>query len=298
MLRKLLAAAAVLMATATAPALASAGQPTVRVCTGKTDGNYHFAGIQFAQQARGVLNVVLVPTEGSLDNLAKLDKGECDTAIVQSDAYTVYAKQNPQSALTIERGRALYQEYLHLICNTNAGISKITQLTNRHTVLVGPNGGGSAVTWASFVLADKKRYERIPTRPVGGVRALNMVQEGSDASCMLFVAGLRAPSLMEANAVAATSNGRLALIAADDSDMPSVKDPRGRSMYTKVTIPGGTYKNLQSGFFSSSVDTIAVEALIVANTSFVEQNEGAYNALLRAVNNSIPAINNRLTGAR
>jgi TRAP-type uncharacterized transport system substrate-binding protein len=41
------------------------------------------------------LNVAIVTTQGSLDNLARLEKGECDAAIVQNDAYGVYRKQTP-----------------------------------------------------------------------------------------------------------------------------------------------------------------------------------------------------------
>ena len=113
--------------------------PTVKLCTGARDGNYDFSGIQIAQQAKGALDVVVVNTQGSLDNLAKLDKGECDAAIVQSDAYGVYLKQNARSALNLEKGRVLYQEYLHFICNRDARLSKITQLSKANTILVGPH---------------------------------------------------------------------------------------------------------------------------------------------------------------
>src|SRR3954454_7414525 len=144
---------------ATLPSLARAEPAKARLCTGVHDGNYEFAGIQIAQQAKGSLAVEVVNTQGSLDNLAKLDKGECDAAIVQSDAYGVYLKQNSRSALSLEKGRVLYQEYLHFICNTQTGISKITQLTKNQTILVGPLGGGTSTTWESFKLADPRRYE-------------------------------------------------------------------------------------------------------------------------------------------
>lgn len=275
---------------------APAAQPTVRLCTGARDGNYEFAGIQIAQQAKGALNVVILNTQGSLDNLAKLDKGECDAAIVQSDAYGVYIKQNAKSALNLEKARSLYQEYLHVICNTQAKLSKITKLTKDHTILVGPLGGGTSTTWESFKNADPKRYGMIPTLPIGGLRAVNIVQEGSEAACMLFVTGLKSGQINEANQVALNSKGRLALIDADDSDLPKVKDPKGKPIYTKATIPSGTYPGgLQpSSMFGSSVDTIAVDAVFVTNAAFINANEEPYNVLLRAVNNAVPAIRNKV----
>jgi hypothetical protein len=279
------------LALAQAPAL-----PTVKICTGARDGNYDFSGTQIAQQAKGGLNVVVVNTQGSMENLAKLDKGECDAAIVQSDALGVYLKQNARSALNLEKGRALYQEYLHFLCNTEAGLSKITQLSRKNTILVGPLGGGTSTTWESFKIADPKRYESIPTLPIGGLRAVNIVQEGSEAQCMLFVTGLKSGQINEANQIAVNSKGRLALIAADDSDLPKVRDNKGKPIYAKQTIPSGTYPGgLQpSSIMGSSVDTISVDAVFVTNTSFIDSNEQAYNTLLRAVNSAIPAIKNKV----
>jgi TRAP-type uncharacterized transport system substrate-binding protein len=281
---------------ATLPSLARAEPAKARLCTGVHDGNYEFAGIQIAQQAKGSLAVEVVNTQGSLDNLARLDRDECDAAIVQSDAYGVYLKQNSRSALNLEKGRVLYQEYLHLICNPQAGLSKITQLTKNQTVLIGPLGGGTSTTWESFKLADPKRYEPIPTLPIGGLRAVNMVQEGSEAACMLFVTGLRSNQINEANQVALSSKGRLQLIATDDRDLLKVKDPKGRLIYSKATIPGGTYPGgLQpSSIMGSSVDTVAVDAVFVASTKFIDANEQTYNTLLRAVNNAVPAIKNKV----
>jgi hypothetical protein len=281
------------LALAQAPA---SSLPTVKLCTGARDGNYDFSGMQIAQQAKGALNVVIVNTQGSLDNLAKLDHGECDAAIVQSDAYGVYLKQNARSALNLEKGRVLYQEYLHFICNTDAKLSKITQLSRKNTILVGPLGGGTSTTWESFKIADPKRYDPIPTLPIGGLRAVNIVQEGSEASCMLFVTGLKSGQINEANQVAVNSKGRLALIAADDSDLPKIRDPKGKPIYTQANIPGGTYPGgLQpSSLLGSSVDTIAVDAVFVTSTNFIDKNEQAYNVLLRAVNSAVPAIKNKV----
>jgi TRAP transporter TAXI family solute receptor len=275
----------------------AAALPIVTLCTGVRGGNYDFSGIQIAQQAKGALTVVIVNTQGSQENLARLDKGECEAAVVQSDAYGVYIKQNAHSALNLEKGRILYQEYLHFICNPEAGLTKITQLTKKHTILIGPLGGGTSTSWQSFRIADPKRYDSIPTLPLGGLRAINIVQEGSEASCMLFVTGLKSGQINEANQVALSNKGRLALIAADDSDLPKIKDPKGKPVYTKATIPSGTYPGgLQPALImGSSVDTIAVDAVFVTNTRFIDENEQSYNSLLQAVNNAVPAIKNKLS---
>lgn len=75
------------------PALAEVPGNPVRYCTGVPGGNYDFTGIAIKRQLPQHLE--LVNTGGSMDNLAKVDKGECEAAIVQSDAYFVYMQQNP-----------------------------------------------------------------------------------------------------------------------------------------------------------------------------------------------------------
>lgn len=278
--------------------VAHAGE--LRLCTGPPGGNYEFSGLEIARQMNGTPTKVLVlNSKGSLDNLAALDSTEpigCVAAIVQSDALAVYMKANPRSSLSLERSRDLYAEYVHFICNTAAGLSKITGLTDKTPVLIGPNGGGSAVTWESFTMADKKRYGGVPTRPVGGLRAASIVQEGSEAACMFQVIGLKAPAINEINQLALTSNGRLALVPADDSDMPGVKDPKGKPMYAKADIPSGTYTGgLQpKSIMGSSVSTISVEAVMVAKTAWIDDHEADYQNLLRGVNRAMPAIKERV----
>jgi TRAP-type uncharacterized transport system substrate-binding protein len=268
--------------------------PHVNLCTGVKDGNYDFAGIQIALQAKGVLHGKLINTAGSMENLEKLDKGDCDAAIVQADAFNLYLKQNSHSSLNLERGRVLYPEYVHFICNTAAGLSKITGLKKDQTVLIGPAGSGSAVTWESFKLADPARYGPIPTQPIGGTRAAGKVQDGSDAACMFMVIGLKAAGINDINDLARNSGDRLRLVNAQDSDMPGVKDPKGRTMYHEASIPGGTYPDLQHGLFSTAVPTITVESIFVANSNWVDSNPVGYEKLLKAVNSAMPAINNRV----
>lgn len=279
------------------PAWADAGR--VRFCTGPEGGNYDFTGIQTAQQARGAVNIELVRTKGSMDNLDRVAAGTCDAAIVQSDAHGVYLKQHPGTLLNIERGRVLYPEYVHLVCNKSAGLSKITGLRKGLTLLVGANGGGSATTWESFKLADPKRYGEIATLPVGGKRGLGMVDDGKDATCMLYVAGLGATSMVEADAFAETS-GNLTLAATDDSDVAKLLDAKGRPVYQKTSIPSGTYSRAfqTRSLTGSSVGAISTSAIVIGSVPFIEENEAAYDKFLAAVNRAIPAVLEHVEGGR
>ena len=293
MKKTLMGAALAVLCTGSAMAQTPA-LPKFRLCTGDVSKTYYWVGTQVALQAKGAVDVQVVETRGSMDNLARIDANQCDGAIVQSDASAVFQAQNPRSTLTLERGAALYKEYVHLFCNPSYGIGKITDLTEKTTVLIGPNGSGDAVTWAAFVMADKPRYGKVPTQPIGGMRALSKVQGGEDAACMFTVMGLSSQFGKDADTLASNSSGKLALAKTNDGDVLKLTDGRKHLVYGDDSIPGGTYpKGFQTGWGGTSVATVSVTATFVANTAFIDADEGTYNKVLRAVNASLPAIKQR-----
>lgn len=301
-MHKALFTAALLATTAALTPPVSAQPAALRLCTGAETGNYYQAGRDIAARAKGRLDVEVIPTAGSLDNLDRLAAGACDAAVVQSDALYVYARRRPGSRLALEQSADLYEEKLHLICNREAGLSKVTKLAPTQRVAIGAPGGGTNITWDAFRLADKKRYEPIPTDPHGGARALSRIgtqaADGtSRATCMAYVTGLRAPSMQEADEWAKANPGKVVLTPADDSDLPGVKDDFGKPLYTRTAIPGGTYRNLQpKGFFGGSeeVPTLGVRAALVTATAFIEAKPDAYDRFLSAVGQAAPSIRQRV----
>jgi len=281
------------------PALAHATD--LNLCTGMPGGNYAFAGTLIAQNAKGSsLKVITHTTNGSMQNLDLLTNGKslpephCDAAIVQADAIGVFEKSNPELAAKVEQDAPLYDEYLHFICNTAAGIGKITQLTPKHTIAVGNAGGGTWTTWQSFVQADPNRYKDIPTSPLAGMRAANQVLRGDPITCMLFVTGLKAAPIMEANQLGLNNKGMLGLVATDDSDVRALREGKEK-VYKEATFPSGLYRGLQpKSLFGSSVDTLSVRAMIVANEDWVDANQGAFETFLQAVNRALPAIRQKV----
>lgn len=297
-LKSLMIASTILTGLAAGSAHAQ-GASEIRLCTGSKAGNYHFGGGQIREQAKGTLDVVLVPgtegREGSIDNLEKLQRNECDAAFTQSDAFGVFSKQHPDLQLNFEEAEShLYHEVLHLICNTDYGLSKITGLKKPERVLVGPDGGGTSTTWDALVLSDKKTYGEISTSPTSGIRAVSQVAGNvNNAACMMYVAGLRAPSMMEVNEYAKT-HPKLALVGTADSDLLKIKDSRGNSVYTKFTIPDGVYKALQPGTFSGAVDSVAVDAKVVVNNAYIDAHPKDYEKFLTFVARATNAIRSRV----
>lgn len=275
---------------------ASVAQTTasLKYCTGVSGGNYDFTGIAVKRQLPD--HVDLVNTAGSLDNMDRVAKGECQAGIVQSDAYYVYMQTHPEAALSVERARYMYPEYGHLICN--ATISEISDLQRGNTVLVGAPGSGSSTMWDAIVRANPDKYKEVGTLPIGGARALGKVSDGVDAQCMLFVTGLGSKSMRDANEVAKESNDHLHLTYMRDPKLFDIKDGKGRAIYQRSEIPSGTYPGgLQKpGTFTygKSVDTVLVESILVDNVSYADQHESNLNIFLASVNKAMPAINDRV----
>jgi TRAP-type uncharacterized transport system substrate-binding protein len=208
----------------------------------------------------------------------------------------VYSSRNAQALSAIERAGVLYQEHAHLVCNRGSGIERVTDLTKKHTVAVGPDGSGARTTWEAFVLADKKRYAPVNVDTRSGVRALSAVSDGSQVQCLLWVGALGSSYLKND----AQQNGdRIVLAGTDDWDMGKVaRDGRGKEVYGYSEIPSGTYARIQPGgalYGTKAVKTITVDALFVANVGWIDANAGAYDRVLRGFAAAKPAITELVT---
>lgn len=257
-----------------------AERPEFRLCTGADSGNYFAAGNFLARQATSIA-VSVQTSRGSMENMDRILAGECDGAYVQGDAFRVFATRNPRIVPAVERAGALYEEYVHLLCNRGAGITRITQLTQAHRVAVGPEGGGAQVTWAGFVIADQRRYGPVATDPRASLRALAAVADGTEVQCMVYVGALRSSFMVsDANAV----GDRVVLVPANDSDFDNQRDQRGQRVYNLRDIPADTYTAVMPrGFLGrNAVGTATMEAIFIVSTTWIGANERQYDALLRA----------------
>lgn len=264
-------------ACSAAPAHAQTAVPEIRVCTGGESGKYFQTAREIGSELVGALKVNVLPTNGSLDNLRQLDAGTCDAAIVQSDAYGIYTGLNPVSKLNIERVAPLYNEYAQLVCNKDARINHVSDLLkDDRGVMVGPQGSGTRVTWDTWVKQNPD-YAKVRVSRDAGTRAITKAVDGTEDQCFLFISGLGAGSMVQANELAA---GALTLVSVDDGSFDDVVDPKGKRVYEFSKIPSGTYPDLQnSGWFGSNQDiqSLAIGAVLVVNTAWVDANPRAYD---------------------
>lgn len=263
-------------------------KPVVKLCTGLDTGNYYRAGHIVRSKADGI-DIQVIATDGSLTNLDKLTKGECDVAFVQSNSFNQFSARNAQALSTIERSASLYTEQVAMLCNRNAGVKRVPDLTAKHKIAVGSSGSGAWTVWQDFIKADPKRYSVVQTDNASGLRAVQKVGEGSEVQCALVVQALNAPFMKNE---AQSEGDNVVLVGTNDGDMDGLKE-NGKQVYQYGEIPAGTYPKIQPGgtlWGTKPVKVIQVEAILATNTSFANSNEAVYNKFARAFQQAKPDI--------
>lgn len=278
--------------TAAAFTAKKSDKPLLRFGTGQTGGWYDKYGQLLKKDAVG-LDLELKNTSGSIENLRLLANGEIDVAIIQSDAL---AFMEPGKKLVSEQA-TLYPEYAQLIANRKSGIKSIKDIDPRkNVVLVGPKGSGSALTWQAL-REQIGFYRKIPAKFADYSAALAEVERNPRA-LMFFVGGLKSDFLERAEQDA-QKTGNLRLVELDDKRFADKRDSHGNTIYKIVDIPSNIYPSLQKGWiFSGSVDTLAVQAVLVLRTDWAQKNgPQAMDILSRAILQTRPEIE-RMVNAR
>ncbi|MFH0824033.1 MAG: TAXI family TRAP transporter solute-binding subunit, partial [Pseudomonadota bacterium] len=270
-------------------------KPLLRVATGRPGGWYNRFGDMFKGHASDI-DVQLVGTTGSLENLELLLNDKADMAIIQSDLLAFIEKKYPNKKLVSEQS-VLYLEYAQLITHRDSGVKSVRDINpKKHTVLVGPKGSGTALTWEGLCIQDAK-YKKIPIRNAEYFDALSEVERNPNAIAF-FVGGLRSEFLQKAEE-AAKASGNLRLAALDDPRFKNTRDVHGNQVYQFAEIPKNVYPSLQKGWlFTHAVETLAVQAVLVVRSQWTEKfgNE-AMEALSRSVLETKPDLEKRMADA-
>lgn len=264
-------------------------KPVLNVCTGPTNKNYyHVAKILGADLESTNVNVIV--TAGSAENLTNMENGKCDASIVQRDAYLTHVDNNPASPLAFTRIMSPYAEVAHIVCNRLSGIERISQLTNKHTIAIGENGSGSAVTWANIVA--EGNYNEVKTLAIGGGMAQAKVTTG-EADCILTVSGLNTKFMKDLSSV---NTVKLDIIDFDDSTIFNAQGPDKEPVYSTYTLSSDTYANLQTdnwiNYFNTSNTVITVQADIIVNNSWATANTTSFDGFVAETSNKLAAIRN------
>ena len=162
------------------------------IATGPSGGSY----FQIAQDIKNLagkegIELQVIPTKGSLENIERLGTGKVDLAIVQLDALRFISDVVKQQGLDlfdkIKVVLNLYPEEIHILTNRKE-IQTFYNLEGKR-VSVGPPGGGTAVTAAVlFTVYDIKAT--VSEEPFE--EAVKKLEQGS-LDAVFFVGGAPVP---------------------------------------------------------------------------------------------------------
>ena len=235
---------------------ATAGSP-LRLCTGGAGNNYHRVGVALKEALKGTVDVEVIETQGSWENLELLDQDSprCDAVIAQEDAYALHQFERPDSSLNIDRMATLYPEHVHLLCNKAAKGDSIGDLDPRDTrILVNSYGSGSFITWRLFATLNKA-YKSFRVVESGVDEGLLQLRNDRYPTCFFFVSGLGGRTL---NTAHGTLGDRVRLMAVVDRALHRPVGREKRQIYAPSTITQKVYPRLLTG----DLDTQSVDAAL------------------------------------
>lgn len=237
--------------------------------TGSTGGVYYPLGQEYANifvdtvDVAG-LNVSAVETGASVENLAKIARGELQLAIAQHntalDAVGGTGEFAGAEVDNVGLLGTLYPEAAQIITLESTGIDSVADLRGK-TVAIGPPGGGTREAAEQILAAHGLHEGSYDPLEEGFGDARTKLQDGN-ADASIEILGLPAASLQE---LAATT-GDVKLLPLEGAPLDTVL---ANTRLEEYEIPVEAYD-----FLDEPVPTVSVFAALYASTTQVSEELG------------------------
>ncbi|MCN9242538.1 TAXI family TRAP transporter solute-binding subunit [Streptomyces sp. RY43-2] len=231
---------------------------TVTFSTGTPTGVYQKYGVLLRtaiDKDLPGLDVRLLNSDGSQENVRRVATGKADFTIAAADAVEAYILQDGPGADRLRGCARLYDDYVHLVVPRSSPVQSVADLKGR-TVAVGPGGSGVRLI-ADHVLAaaglDPKTDITPHTAGIGTMPAL--LKEGR-IDAFFWSGGLPTGAITQ---LSQQSGVRLVPIGSDL--VAKLHAQGGGSRYYRAAVmPADAYPPAENG---SSVQTLAVANVLV-----------------------------------
>ena len=247
--------------TAAAPAPSGSAQ-TLKMGTGGTTGTYYAYGGVIANILNSKLTGVQLnvqSTGASKANIFLIDDGEADIALVQNDVMDYASKgtdlfEEDGAVTTFSTGAALYAEVCQII--SSGDIKSVADLKGKR-VSVGDAGSGVEFNARQILEAYDITFEDIEVNNLSFGDSADALKDGK-IDAFFCTAGAPTTAISELS----TTNS-MNLLGIDDEHAKKLQDKY--AFYTQYTVPGGTYKGVDS-----DVVTVAVKATLIVSDKLSE----------------------------
>jgi TRAP transporter TAXI family solute receptor len=258
-----------------------AGLPrqTLTLATGSTLGVYYPIGVgigEIIEQHLPNVNVEVVVTDGSLDNMQLLDRGEVDLALAQNNIVFHSVRTDRvlgQASDNVAGVALLYEEIGQVVVAADADIGRIEDLRGK-TVSFGLPGSGSRfssdILFAHFGMGSAD-FDLSALSELG---AVNGLLTGS-LTAMVVWRALPVPLLED---LLGQDGPRLISMDREALNGLQMKEP----YVVPFTIPARVYANQEQ-----PISTVAVKAMLVARRSL---ESDLVEDVLATIFDNIPAL--------
>lgn len=216
------------------------------IATGSADGAYHGFGAQLQSRlAQEGVELQVIKTGGSVDNLKRLETGQVDVAFMQSGLTGGEANERLESL------GALYFEPVWIFTRQDLMISRLTELMGMR-VAVGGTGSGSRMVARKLLDSNGLSESDVDLGEDSGLHAVEALERGT-VDALITVASVTAPmieALLRSSKVRLTTLDRAAAYA------------RREPWLTHLTLPEGVI-DLKQNIPSTTIDLLAVNATLV-----------------------------------
>jgi len=221
------------------------------------------------------IRCALEATTGSVSNIKRVQQGELDVAIAQSNwIYHSYKSSpgNPAADYPLRTLLVLYPEYFTLIVPKNSAIYNFDDIRGKR-ISIGPQGSGSQATMDE--LLRKKGWSFADFSQVLNLDTAEQASALCEGRIDVMIYIVAHPSAV---AREATQDCESRLVSVQGRDVEQLLAEN--SYYRWADIPGGIYRGN-----STSVGTFGVNATLFASTALSE--EAAYS-LVKSLLENLP----------
>ncbi|WP_052851396.1 TAXI family TRAP transporter solute-binding subunit [Streptomyces avicenniae] len=229
----------------------------VRVSTGVASGVYARYGqllsSQLERDAPG-LDLVLHPSQGSVENIARLVSGEADFAIATADTLAAYIAGDGEGADRLRACARLYDDYIQLVVPAASEVESVQDLRGLR-VGVGQDESGVQPAARELLAAGGLDMETDIEAVREGINSMPRMLEAGRLDAFFWSGGLPTSAIERLADYAA-----IRIVPLGDLMPALTADNAQNAYYRSAVLPPDAYPQVSN---DTVVDTVAVANLLV-----------------------------------
>ncbi|MFF7190100.1 TAXI family TRAP transporter solute-binding subunit [Streptomyces sp. NPDC008222] len=201
------------------------------------------------------LDVRLLDSDGSQQNVRRVATGQADFTIAAADAVETYRLENQPGAGRLRGCARLYDDYVHLVVPRSSPVRSVADLKG-HTVAVGPAGSGVRLIAEHVLAAAGLDPKKDITALSDGIGTMPDLLKRHKIDAFFWSGGL------PTSAVTQLSNRFGIRLVPIGSDLVAKLHAQGGASryYRAAVMPADAYPDIEQG---SAVQTVAVANLLI-----------------------------------